>query len=42
MLYAWPETVLHARKTLLGKAVKIHNPMKPKTKGVLLICKFNK
>ena len=35
MLYGWPATVLHAIKTLLlVKAVKIHNPMKPKIKGV--------
>ena len=32
------EVVLHARKTLLLiKAVKMHNPMKPKIKGVLSV-----
>ena len=35
-LYGWPEWVLHARKTLLLiKAVKMHNPMKPRIKYVL-------
>ena len=35
-LYGWPKAVLHARKTLLLiKAVKMHNPMKPRIKGVL-------
>ena len=37
-LYGWPEAVLHARKTLLlVKAVKMHNPMKPKIKGILSV-----
>ena len=37
-LYGWPEAVLHSRKTLLLlKVVKMHNPMKPKIKGVLSI-----
>ena len=40
-MYGWPEAVLHARKTiLLIKAVKMHNPMKPKIKGVLSLNMF--